>query len=59
MPTAAYNHLVEWRQDPHNMVCMSGGNDGVSFATQSELVADTDEQDDDSSTKLREDNRSE
>ena len=44
MQTAAYNHLVECKQDPQNMMQMTGGNDGISFATQGDLFGSQEDQ---------------
>ena len=27
----AHHVLANWKQDPHNLVCLTGGNDGVQF----------------------------
>ena len=34
---ATYKHLIQWKQDPRNMLQMTGSNDGVSFTTQGDL----------------------
>ena len=51
--TDAYNMLLEWKDDPHLLMCLAG-NDGISFATNT--LKPSEEQDTDPETTEHKDN---